>query len=58
MILFIQKTGVHVATEERRTDPNLKVECYVLKIRKNQIKNNFRGRTQFGLTVFVEVIST
>lgn len=58
MSLFIQKTSVHVATEEKRTGPNLKVECYVLKIRKNQIKNHFHGRTQFGLTGFIHVIST
>lgn len=56
--LFIQKTCVRVATEEKRTGPDLKVECCVLKIRKNQIKKHFHGRTQFGLTGFVHVIST
>lgn len=56
--LFIQRTSVHVATEEKRTGPNLKVECYVLKIRKNQIKNHFHRRTQFGFTGFVQVITT
>lgn len=31
VILFIQKTGVHVATEERRTDPTLKWNAMFLR---------------------------
>lgn len=48
----------HVATEEKRTWPKPKVKCYVLKLRKNQIKKHFHSRTQLGLTGFVQVIST
>lgn len=48
----------HVATEEKRTRPKPKLRCYVLKLRKNQIKNNFHSRTQLGLTCCVQLIGT
>ena len=47
----------HLATEEKRTRCKPNAKCYVLKLRKNQIKNNFRSRTQLRLTGFVQVIS-
>lgn len=51
-----RKDSGHVATEEKRPKP--KVKFYVLKLRKNQIKNNFHSRAQLGFIGFVQVIST